>query len=793
MEPRFGHSFANVRVHADGRAAESAAAVGAHAYAVGRDLVFGAGKYAPGSAGGRRLIAHELAHVVQQAGSGSSPFQPSLEIGPVDAPEEREAERAAERVLAGGPVAAGALTPGGAAVRRFVVNEAAGGCGVCVGGPRQAGITAHTIIQQEFELMYPLTLPEFPFSSPSDEENGRLDLVVPRPDGLAIGEIKPANPDGFARGIEDLAFYTAALRGVYPQANITYLTDFPPPFPYPDPVAARAGCTPQEIHVVPMAPGLFGYFCIPPFSELVRTCRCGQRRRVSVREPVADPVTRPVVEPVTVPGGEPVPAPARPGRPAAETERPGVRPSDVLGPAAVATGLLLARAAFQAFTRQAAKRVAGPAYVVAALVAVTALLASGRAEASPSLSGEDPVEALLRSMAEHGTPAPPGLREFIESNPALRERLAEAARTGDFTAAQAEANRQAVALIEQNLDQFTPAELEELLAGAQAAGGAPGGAATVERLRQALTAARNGGGGSGRGTGAGPGTGQGTGAERAPAGDAARPPGAPGAAGSGGEAIPAPLRAQLDAAPAPVRRLYGRLAGPAGTGAPVTPDVVRRFLEITRTDPPLSDADVTRLLDEAVPAAGEDAETFLSRLAAGVQRLRAAPAGSPPAPAAPGAEGGAGQARVDPAQSPAAPASEAAPPAEAPPSAAVPAPGPTGAAGGARDRPPGAARPRSDAAADVVRHLGAFSSLGNGENRWAESTARLQLNVPLTRFWAARRNDGVLIGGYLTVTPTQDLGNGRFRVRVGPAMIYGQNGTLVRRFPGETTEIGPAR
>jgi hypothetical protein len=66
MEARFGHSFADVRVHADSRAAESAGAVGALAYTVGRDVVFGAGRYAPGSADGRRLLAHELTHVVQQ-------------------------------------------------------------------------------------------------------------------------------------------------------------------------------------------------------------------------------------------------------------------------------------------------------------------------------------------------------------------------------------------------------------------------------------------------------------------------------------------------------------------------------------------------------------------------------------------------------------------------------------------------------------------------------------------------------------------------------------------------------
>ena len=66
MEPRFGHDFSAVRVHTDLRAAESARAVNALAYTVGRDVTFGPGQYAPGTSAGRRLIAHELAHVVQQ-------------------------------------------------------------------------------------------------------------------------------------------------------------------------------------------------------------------------------------------------------------------------------------------------------------------------------------------------------------------------------------------------------------------------------------------------------------------------------------------------------------------------------------------------------------------------------------------------------------------------------------------------------------------------------------------------------------------------------------------------------
>ncbi|MCI0401522.1 MAG: DUF4157 domain-containing protein [Gammaproteobacteria bacterium] len=65
FEPRFGYDFSAVRVHADAKAGESARAVNALAYTVGDDIVFGAGRYTPGTLEGIRLLAHELAHVVQ--------------------------------------------------------------------------------------------------------------------------------------------------------------------------------------------------------------------------------------------------------------------------------------------------------------------------------------------------------------------------------------------------------------------------------------------------------------------------------------------------------------------------------------------------------------------------------------------------------------------------------------------------------------------------------------------------------------------------------------------------------
>jgi hypothetical protein len=72
MEPRFGHDFTHVRIHTGTRAAESARAANAVAYTVGQDVVFGEGAYRPEADTGRRLIAHELTHVIQQGTTDTS-------------------------------------------------------------------------------------------------------------------------------------------------------------------------------------------------------------------------------------------------------------------------------------------------------------------------------------------------------------------------------------------------------------------------------------------------------------------------------------------------------------------------------------------------------------------------------------------------------------------------------------------------------------------------------------------------------------------------------------------------
>ena len=96
MESRFGYDFSRVRVHADAQAAASARAMNAMAYTVARDVVFGAGQYAPATADGRRLLAHELTHVVQQ---GSVAQASGLTVSSPVSSTEQEAETVSNRLM----------------------------------------------------------------------------------------------------------------------------------------------------------------------------------------------------------------------------------------------------------------------------------------------------------------------------------------------------------------------------------------------------------------------------------------------------------------------------------------------------------------------------------------------------------------------------------------------------------------------------------------------------------------------------------------------------------------------
>jgi hypothetical protein len=106
MEPRFGREFGGVRVHVGPKAAESAAAINSVAYTLGRDVVFGAGQYAPETPAGAKLIAHELTHVAQQDGTG---VPERLTVGHAGDVYECEADRMALNAQSPAPPAASLL------------------------------------------------------------------------------------------------------------------------------------------------------------------------------------------------------------------------------------------------------------------------------------------------------------------------------------------------------------------------------------------------------------------------------------------------------------------------------------------------------------------------------------------------------------------------------------------------------------------------------------------------------------------------------------------------------------
>ena len=106
MEPRFGHDFSRVRVHTNAKAAESAQAVGALAYTVGQDIVFRSGQFDPTTEEGKRVLAHELTHTVQQR-NVSPGMQTKLEISRQSDPSEQEAESVADSIATGSPITIG--------------------------------------------------------------------------------------------------------------------------------------------------------------------------------------------------------------------------------------------------------------------------------------------------------------------------------------------------------------------------------------------------------------------------------------------------------------------------------------------------------------------------------------------------------------------------------------------------------------------------------------------------------------------------------------------------------------
>lgn len=169
MEPKFGYDFSGVRVHTDARAAESARAVNALAYTVGRDMVFGAGRYAPETSEGRKLMAHELTHVVQHRSGGC--FQKLSAIGEPTGSAEVEAELMASNIMSDLPVKDISPVENGILQRQLLETGTATAAKTAAGstlGAALAGILAGAVV-----LFWPSPIAPEPRIAPQPQPQPR--------------------------------------------------------------------------------------------------------------------------------------------------------------------------------------------------------------------------------------------------------------------------------------------------------------------------------------------------------------------------------------------------------------------------------------------------------------------------------------------------------------------------------------------------------------------------------------------------------------------------------------------
>jgi hypothetical protein len=305
FEPRFGYDFSHVRVHAGSKAAESSHAVNAHAYTVGNDIVFSESYFRLDSSEGRKLLAHELTHVMQQSDSmdGGNRENRNRHYQPATVLQMKHAKGSVRLQ------------------RQAKQNQNNGGCGICT-SPPVAGTLAHTLAEFMFALTYGRRqiMPETPFVNPADMENGRLDLMrivksSTPPTIIEIGEIKPDNDKGRMDGKRDLEFYKNAVQAIFPGPlfEVAFM-DLPAPavsVPFTDAPPASQ-CPFQEFSVrntkLGGQPGLYLYSCTPLGSQINKSC-CGTSIPITVpktsdaddkaknEKPIQTPTNRPVLQP----------------------------------------------------------------------------------------------------------------------------------------------------------------------------------------------------------------------------------------------------------------------------------------------------------------------------------------------------------------------------------------------------------------------------------------------------------------------------------------------------------------
>lgn len=189
FESSLGVDLSGVRVHT-GTASEYAAdAVGAKAYTMGQDIHFGAGNYDPASASGQHLLAHEVAHTVQQSG-GSGHMQCKLEVSSPGGYLEQEADRAAEAMAAG----RGATVLGSSGLSRFALQRQDHNSTPASAQPPDAPVCSADDPQQQYQTALSTLTSQACFDPSSDV----FAQYCSAQDALSSQGNCPAEPQGFA-------------------------------------------------------------------------------------------------------------------------------------------------------------------------------------------------------------------------------------------------------------------------------------------------------------------------------------------------------------------------------------------------------------------------------------------------------------------------------------------------------------------------------------------------------------------------------------------------------------------
>ncbi|MFC5569078.1 DUF4157 domain-containing protein [Lysobacter yangpyeongensis] len=290
MEHRFGHDFSSVRVHTGASADRSARDVDAQAYTVGRHVVFASGRFNPEQPEGRRLLAHELTHVVQQGHANPGGVLRYSPRGDHHAPAEREAERNAARIDQAGRLNVTVRYTGTPMLNR--APNSPGGCGVCM-NPMLAGTLVHSLVGRKTGIMGIFheegggAEAEFRISAPvPGARGGRLDMAVvrPREQTIYIGELKPNSAGGATSARADLAFYFALIAS-HPQWSNYFARLMKREHFTPRPLALKnprlPACPVQTVTITNPQPGVYLYECTPHATTLEATpaCKCRKQKK----------------------------------------------------------------------------------------------------------------------------------------------------------------------------------------------------------------------------------------------------------------------------------------------------------------------------------------------------------------------------------------------------------------------------------------------------------------------------------------------------------------------------------